>query len=221
MVPAAVITACNVLAHVQDPHDFLNGVEYLLDDNGSFITENHDGTASPAACRSTRFTMSTFVISRWRPLSAAACHARADGGGPAEPVPAHGGSLPGDRDERTPGSEPPGGTGESTACGRSCKPLEGPVYGIGATTRATPLIHYTGIQDRLACVCEVPWSDKIGRCIPGTEILIVDEKKLIEDQPPYALILSWHIADIIMPKIRQMGYRGEFIIPLPEPEIIS
>jgi hypothetical protein len=40
--PAKVITACNVLAHVPDPHDFLTGVLTLLADDGVFITENHD-----------------------------------------------------------------------------------------------------------------------------------------------------------------------------------
>jgi Putative zinc binding domain/Methyltransferase domain len=39
---AKVITACNVLAHVPDPHDFLEGVRILLAPGGIFVTENHD-----------------------------------------------------------------------------------------------------------------------------------------------------------------------------------
>jgi hypothetical protein len=99
--------------------------------------------------------------------------------------------------------------------------LRGPVYGIGATTRATTLIHYAGLGQWLHCVCEVPWSEKIGTNIPGTLIPVVDEIRLKQDQPPYALLLSWHIRDDIVPKIRQMGYMGGIIIPLPEPRIIS
>ena len=93
------------------------------------------------------------------------------------------------------------------------------VYGIGATTRATPLIHYAGIQKLLECVCEVPGSEKAGHVMPGTQIPVVDEKRLIEDQPAYALMLSWHIAGDIMPKLRAAGYKGKFIIPLPSPGI--
>ena len=57
--------------------------------------------------------------------------------------------------------------------------------------------------------------------MPGTAIPVIDEGNLVEHQPPYALIFSWHIADTLMPKLREMGYRGKFIIPLPEAVIID
>jgi hypothetical protein len=98
---------------------------------------------------------------------------------------------------------------------------EGPVYGIGATTRATPLIHYTGIAPYLSCVAEVPGSDKIGLTMPGTSIPVVDEAKLIADQPPFALLLSWHLAADIVPLLRAKGYQGKFIVPLPAPKVIN
>ena len=93
------------------------------------------------------------------------------------------------------------------------------VYGVGAATRATPLIHYAGIAPFITCVCEVSSSAKIGHLMPGTSISVVDEVRLIEDQPEYALLFSWHIAADLMPKLRAMGYRGKFIIPLPEPRV--
>jgi hypothetical protein len=40
--PAKVITACNVLAHVEDINDVLRGVDILLADDGVLIAENHD-----------------------------------------------------------------------------------------------------------------------------------------------------------------------------------
>ena len=55
--------------------------------------------------------------------------------------------------------------------------------------------------------------------MPATQIPVVDEAKLIADQPPYALLLSWHIADSIIPALRAKGYAGKFILPLPEPVI--
>ena len=57
--------------------------------------------------------------------------------------------------------------------------------------------------------------------MPGTVIPVIDEGKMLDVQPEYALILSWHIADELMPKLRERGYRGQFIVPLPEPRIVS
>lgn len=42
-----------------------------------------------------------------------------------------------------------------------------------------------------------------------------DEIRLYEDQPEYALLLSWHIASELIPKLRQKGYRGKYFCPLP------
>jgi hypothetical protein len=33
------------------------------------------------------------------------------------------------------------------------------------------------------------------------------------------LLLSWHIADELMPILRRKGFKGQFIVPLPEPRI--
>ena len=44
--------------------------------------------------------------------------------------------------------------------------------------------------------------------------------ELKNTKPDYALLLSWHMKDSIMSKIRQDGFRGKFIIPLPNVEIV-
>jgi L-ascorbate metabolism protein UlaG (beta-lactamase superfamily) len=91
----------------------------------------------------------------------------------------------------------------------------GYAYGIGATARATTIINYCGFDvEDIACVCEVSGSDKIGRLIPGTSIPVVDEERLFEDQPPEVVLFSWHMADVIVPKLRERGYEGEIVIPL-------
>ena len=96
------------------------------------------------------------------------------------------------------------------------------IYGISAPSRASTLINYTGIDDGiLDFVLEIKGSHKIGNYVPGTMIPIVDEAKLIEEQPEYALFLAWHIADELAPKFKEKGYKGDFIIPLPEPRILS
>jgi hypothetical protein len=47
-------------------------------------------------------------------------------------------------------------------------------------------------------------------------IPVVDEKALTEDAPPTALLLCWHVADSVVPKLRAAGYEGKFIVPLPQ-----
>jgi hypothetical protein len=43
----------------------------------------------------------------------------------------------------------------------------------------------------------------------------------LEDQPEYALLLSWHVAQDLIPKIKMSGFQGRFIVPLPQPEIVA
>lgn len=96
------------------------------------------------------------------------------------------------------------------------------IYGISAPSRASTLINYIGLDDGIIdYVMEVKGSHKIGKYIPGTLIPIVDESKLFEDQPEYALLFSWHIAEELAPKLREKGYKGKFIVPLPEPRILD
>jgi hypothetical protein len=219
--PAGVVTACNVMAHVPDPHDFMAGVVTLLDDNGVFIAENHDLSSITEGLQ-----IDTIYHEHLRYYSTASLAYLLTMHGldvtSVEPIPTHGGSL------RVSARKRRGALGARARAVRtriwslvSQAAAEGPVYGIGAATRATPLIHYTDITEYIHCVCEVTGSEKIGHFMPGTTIPIVDEEKLITDQPPHALLFSWHIADSLVPKLREMGYRGKLIVPLPEPRIID
>jgi len=95
------------------------------------------------------------------------------------------------------------------------------IVGIGAPSRASTLINYAGLDDGiLDAVLEIKGSYKIGKYIPGTLIPVEEESKLYKDQPDYALLLSWHIAEELAPKIKAKGFKGDFIVPLPEPHVI-
>ncbi len=95
------------------------------------------------------------------------------------------------------------------------------IYGISAPSRASTLINYVGIDDGIVdAVMEIKGSHKIGRYVPGTLIPVLEESALYEDQPEYALVFSWHIADELIPKIRSKGFKGKFIVPLPRPRIV-
>ena len=90
------------------------------------------------------------------------------------------------------------------------------------TTHTRAATSYVGLDsETIQCVVEVKDSYKLGKYMPGTVIPVVDEAKLFDDQPEYALLLSWHIADELMPKLSARGFKGKYIVPLPEPRILS
>jgi len=96
------------------------------------------------------------------------------------------------------------------------------IYGISAPSRASTLISYAGIDERIVdCVLEINGSYKIGKYMPGTLIPVLEESKLFEDKPDYVLIFSWHIADELIASLKRKGFRGDFIIPLPQPRILQ
>lgn len=98
----------------------------------------------------------------------------------------------------------------------------GRVAGLGSPARANTLLNFTHLdKDILDYLCEKSGSPKIGLLTPGTHIPVMDEKKLFEEQPEYLLILSWHIGEELIKIMRRLGYKGKFIMPLPEPKIIN
>lgn len=96
------------------------------------------------------------------------------------------------------------------------------IFGISSPSRASTLVNYVGLdQDIIECIVEIKGSHKIGKYMPGTRIPVLDEDNLYDKQPEYALLFSWHIADELIPKLKELGYKGKFIVPLPEPHIIE
>jgi len=96
------------------------------------------------------------------------------------------------------------------------------IYGIGAPFRGTTLIHYVGIDESIVnCALEIKGSYKINKYIPGTIIPILEESKLFEDQPEYALLFSWQITNDLISKLKEKGFKGKFIVPLPKPRIVG
>jgi len=96
------------------------------------------------------------------------------------------------------------------------------VDGVGAPSRSSTLINYVGLDDGIIdSVLEIKGSYKIGKYVPGTMIPVVDESEKLASKPAdYLLLFSWHIADELMPKLKKSGFKGDFIIPLPEPHIV-
>lgn len=95
------------------------------------------------------------------------------------------------------------------------------IAGIGAPAKGNTLLNYCRLgPDTIEYLAEKS-PLKIGRYSPGMRIPVVDESRIFAEQPEAALLLSWNIADLLVPKLRELGYKGVFIIPNPEPKVID
>jgi hypothetical protein len=243
---ASIVTATNVFAHIENVHEIVESIIAMLDDDGIFISESHYllpliqtlqyDTIYHEHLRYYALQSLKYLLEMHR---LEIIHAKR--------IPTHGGSIrvyaARKGQQRVQGSvaellavEERELTWERFMDFRRrvsqskldlmamLKEIRGngeKVYGIGAPSRASTLVNYVGLDDSIIdCVLEIQGSYKIGKMMPGTLIPVLEESKLFQDQPEYALLFSWHIADELIPKLRQKGYPGKFIVPLPTPRIV-
>jgi len=94
------------------------------------------------------------------------------------------------------------------------------IVGIGASAKGNTLLNYCNLDSSLIDYLAEKSEIKIGLFAPGTHIPVVAEERLFREQPDYGLLLSWNIADELVPKLRAGGYKGKFIVPNPVVKII-
>ena len=96
------------------------------------------------------------------------------------------------------------------------------IYAMGAAPRACVLLNSSNLtRNEINLVGEVPESLKCNKYVPGTDIMVRDENKIITDKPDYVIILAWHLKNRIIKQLLKKGYKGNFIIPLPDLKIIK
>jgi SAM-dependent methyltransferase len=237
---AQIVTATNVFAHIEDVHNIVEAMLSLLDEDGIFISESHYFLSLLETLQydtiyheHLRYYSLTSLKHLLETHGMEVTHAR--------PIPTHGGSIRvyASRKGKYPvqssvteiiKKESEGINAEAfkkfkaqvvqtkldlLALLKEIKEKGQRVYGIGAPSRASTLINYVGLDDgTLDAVLEINGSYKIGKYIPGTIIPVREESCLFTEQPEYALLLSWHIADELIPKLQSRGYKGQFIVPL-------
>lgn len=101
-------------------------------------------------------------------------------------------------------------------------PKEGnKIAAFAASAKGNTLLNFTSTNYSIIkyIVDETP--EKLNKFSPGTGIQVVGMHKLRTDPPDYLVILSWNFKDEIIAKCRKAGYRGKFIIPIPEFEIVE
>jgi hypothetical protein len=244
---ASVVTAANCFAHIEDVHAIVDGIVEMLKQDGVFISESH---YLIPLLETLQYDTIYHEHLRYYSLASLkhllemhnleVFHAR--------PIPSHGGSIRvyaahrgtqpvKDSVRRMLAAEPRGEAmvkrldtfrhdvvlsklGLLSMLGEF-KKKGARIAGISAPSRASTLVNYVGLDEGLIdYVCEIAGSLKIGKCMPGTQIPVVDEIKLFSDQPDCAIIFSWHIADELAPKLKAKGFRGQLITPLPMPRIL-
>ena len=244
---ARLVTATNVFAHIEDIHSIVDALLRLLDDDGVFISESHYWVGLMETLQYDTIYhehLRYYSLTSLRNLLAMhgleVFHARA--------IPTHGGSIrvyaarkgtrpversvenyiAAERQALTSSRLEAFRRGVVTSKLKLYRLLDdvirhgARIYGIGAPSRAVTMVNYVGLDDGIvSAILEIKGSHKIGKYMPGTLIPVVDEEQLFADQPDYALLFSWHIADELVPKLRGRGYRGRFIVPLPEARLVE
>lgn len=88
--------------------------------------------------------------------------------------------------------------------------------------RSSTLLNFAGItKELMPYIAEQPTSLKLGKFLPGKHIPIVNNQRLIEEQPAEVVILAWHYAEPIMKQLRDRGLKSKFLVPFPEVHYVT
>lgn len=94
------------------------------------------------------------------------------------------------------------------------------IAAFAASAKGNTLLCYANNYFKIAYIVdETP--EKIGKFAPGNGKPIVSMHDLQRTPPDYLIILSWNFANEIMAKCRNAGYKGKFVIPIPEWKVIA
>lgn len=244
---ARVITATNVFAHVIELDSFMNGIKSLLDDRGVFIQESGyiktliEGVQYDSVyVEHLRYYSLISLINLFDKFGMDIFD--------AEQITTHGGSirtyackkgvfpisdnvrkiLKEEEESGLHSKELFDGFGKKVERNREklkkilsdLKSQGKRIVGIGAPAKGNTLLNFCKIGAETLDFLLEKENLKLGMYSPGTHIKIVREDLLFgKYQSDYALLLSWNLKDIIIPKIRAKGFKGGIIIPVPEPYI--
>jgi 2-polyprenyl-3-methyl-5-hydroxy-6-metoxy-1,4-benzoquinol methylase len=95
------------------------------------------------------------------------------------------------------------------------------IVGYGAPAKGNTLLNYCGIRTDFIDYTVDRNPYKQGRFLPGSHIPIEDPNKVKETKPDYLFILPWNLKDEIMEQMAFIRqWGGKFVIPIPKIEVI-
>jgi hypothetical protein len=246
---ASVVTAANMFAHVSNLGNILRGVAHLLVEGGTFVTESHYLLDLLETAQYDSIYHEHLKYYSLRPLqrlfddfgyTVVDVDRIPNYGGSIRVYATKGKNLPVsdvvtklcEEEEKAGlyGAEPFDAFRETVLQSKlDLQDLllklrrEGrPAPGIGCPGRSSTLLNYCNIDpDLMPYIAEQSSSLKLGLYLPGKHIPIVDEQRLFDEQPDYAVMLSWHYAAPIIRKLRERGLRSKIVIPLPRLHVIE
>ena len=96
------------------------------------------------------------------------------------------------------------------------------IAGFGAPTKATTLMAHFGLDETMLDFIVDDNPLKQGLFSPITHIPVLSAEALYDLKPDYLLILAWNFSKPIMKMHETYGNDiGRFIIPMPEPKVVS
>lgn len=96
------------------------------------------------------------------------------------------------------------------------------IVGNSCPGRCSTLLNYYGVDsDLLPYLAEQPSSLKLGLYLPGKHIPVVNNQRLIDEQPDFVVLMAWHYAKPIMEQLKARGLKSDFVIPLPDLKIVK
>lgn len=96
------------------------------------------------------------------------------------------------------------------------------IAGFGAPTKATTLMAHFGLDETMLDFIVDDNPLKQGLFTPITHIPVLSSQALYDQKPDYLLILAWNFSEPIMKMHEKYSNEiGKFILPMPEPEIVT
>lgn len=215
---AKLVLANNVFAHIDDLDDVMKGISYILADDGYFVFECQflvDMIEKRQYDLIYHEHLNYYSISSLVPFLKKYGFEITE----VKKIPTHGGSI------RVYAKKFDIGRFDITALAsriglnnylHEIKEQNKKIVGFGAAGRANTLLNYCGITtDELDYIIdESPL--RYGRFTPGSHIPVVPLSEDKFKDVDYVLILAWNYTKEIMDKSRKFGFKGKFIVPLPE-----
>jgi hypothetical protein len=95
------------------------------------------------------------------------------------------------------------------------------VVGYGAPAKGNTLLNYCGIGPELLPFTVDRSPHKQGLLLPGTRIPVRAPEAILEEKPDYVLVLPWNLKDEVAAQMAVIrGWGGRFVLPIPRVQVL-
>ena len=95
------------------------------------------------------------------------------------------------------------------------------VWAYGASAKGNTLVNFFAITSDMVPVVIDDNPKKWRYYTPGSRMRITNIQELSTAKVDYLLLLAWNFQEEIIRRCKAAGYRGSYILPCPEPKIVS